>query len=832
MTEPNCICDSFSFPPETVVVAGLTDLTRQTGTFAEFRRALLRAISIRTTASIEEHPLWSLRYLIERDRDSLRKTLSAIGNWRGRHPEDFGMMLLEMWAYVCDLTSFYDDVLAHESYVRTSRRRESLRKLVAPLGYIPRPSVAALAELAAFADGRQVVSLSSGTAFRSGEFAGNPPQVFELDVATTIHPLLNEWTFLPVRPNTFGSGNSFRSTFLCELGTVSVEEGDLVLVKIPPFTLPETVASVVDQEGADHVTYTAVTLSNALPVPGNTEVGNVKILKPTLNSPLWTRTAGGMGVVLNPDGTPKDASFFLLDSILPSFQTNDDVLVEAPGSFPLSNATIDKVEVASVELQAASTTEIRDGGTGGGAIIARVPVPAISAQTTRIEVEPRLSFTTYPTPGSVQPVEVTIHHSFVSGGKVTIEALTEIDRIHALTVPTPFEVPRDSTLPGEFELEDVNGLGLLRPGSLNVVTGYFSVQGDPWPMSLATPVRLFGNVINTSRGETVTNETLGTGDGSIANQSFTLKKSPLTYLPSPSESTPSGLTSSLKVYVDGLQWTEVKSFYGRKEDDQIYIVRQNDKNESVVTFGDGALGKRLSTGSVVVGYYRHGGGVATPPAGSIAQIAKPVKGLKSVRSPVAPYGGADAEPSNSLQKFAPRSALLLGRAVSLADLEAAAASYAGVRAVAAEWRWSSELQVPAAHVWYLADGDLTALILGYLRSLTQPNTPIQVERAVASTPTLSIQLTHDPKRFEDEVLGASRTALMDVETGLLPPERLGIGKPLFRSQLFEFLLGVPGVVSVTGLTYNSAPFTAYGIKPAAGYYFDFSTGLILNGRAE
>jgi hypothetical protein len=162
--------------------------------------------------------------LIERDRDALRETLAAIGNWRGRHPEDFGMMLLEMWAYVCDLTSFYDDVLAHESYVRTARRRESLRKLVAPLGYIPRPAVAALAELAAFADGRRVVSLPVGTAFRSGAFDGNPPQVFELDTATTIHPLLNDWAFLPVRPATFGPSNIWLSTFLFEAGSVSSQK--------------------------------------------------------------------------------------------------------------------------------------------------------------------------------------------------------------------------------------------------------------------------------------------------------------------------------------------------------------------------------------------------------------------------------------------------------------------------------------------------------------------------------------------------------------------------------------------------------------------------------
>jgi hypothetical protein len=816
----NCICDDFRFPPEATIIAGLTDLPRQTGTFAEFRRALLRAISIRTTASLENHPLWSLRFLIERDRDGLRETLASIGSWRGRHPQDFGMMLLEMWAYVCDLTSFYDDVLAHESYVRTARRRESLRKLVDPLGYIPRPAVAALAELAAFADGRQVVTLPLGTAFRSGEFDGNPPQVFELDNETAIHPFLNEWTFLPVRPNTLGPFNTYRNLFLCEIGSVSANEDDLVLLRLGPSTYPVTVTAVADYEGADHLNYTAVTLSDALPVPGNLEVGDVEIKKPAGTSSLWTATTtAAFGA--NPSAT---GSFFLLDSVSPFFRTGDDVIVKTPAW--VASLRITKVEVAPVELRAASITEVRDGGTGTGAIIARIPIPAISTPTTRIEVDAILSF------GSAQASEITIYHSFVSAGKITVESLTEIDQSDLLQLRTPIDVPRDSSLPGEFELEDANGTGVLRPGTLNFVTGYFSVQGDPWPTSLATPVRLFGNVIKASRGETVNGEVLGSGDGSVANQSFTLKKSPVSYLPSPSASTPSGLTNTLKIYVDGLQWTEVKSFYGYKEDDQIYIVRQNDKNESVVTFGDGLLGKRLSTGSSVVGYYRHGGGAKMPPAGSITQLAKPVKGLKGVRSPVFPYAGAAEEPSDSLQKFAPRSALLLGRAVSLSDLEAAAASYAGVRAVAAEWRWSSELQVPAAHIWYLADGDLTTLILGHLRGLTQPNTPIQVEPAVAMPATLSIQLTRDPKRFEAEVLSSARTALMDVERGLLPPERLGIGKPLFRSRLFEFLLGVTGVVSITGLTYNSAEFSDFGIKPAAGHYFDFTSGLILNGRTE
>jgi hypothetical protein len=173
--------------------------------------------------------------------------------------------------------------------------------------------------------------------------------------------------------------------------------------------------------------------------------------------------------------------------------------------------------------------------------------------------------------------------------------------------------------------------------------------------------------------------------------------------------------------------------------------------------------------------------------------------------------------------------LLLGRAVSLPDLEAAAASYAGVRAVAAEWRWSHVLQVPAAHIYYLADGDLTELIRNKLRGLTQPDTPIQVEQALPTSAFLSIQLAWDPKRFEAEVLAAVRTALTNVDIGMLAPEILGIGKTLFRSQLFEAVLSVTGVTSVTGLYYYDSNFTNFGIKAPAGHYFDFTNHLYLNG---
>jgi hypothetical protein len=829
----NCPCDQFEFPPPSIITAGLAHLPRQTGTFAEFRRALLRAASIRSTANMEGHPLWSLRYLTERDREGLKLSLSAIGEWRGRHPEDFGMMLLKMWAYVCDLTSFYDSVLAHQSYVRTASRREALAKLVNPLGYVPRPAIGALVDLAAFAEGRRAVTLPVGTAFRSGAFKGHPPQVFELDAETKIHPLLNEWKLLPIRRSTFGATAINLQTVLCKLGSVTVKEGDLVLVKVGSTRHVRTVGSVADQQGVDGETYSAVGLSAAVNIPANTPVSSVTLLKPAATTSLWTRTDYAYGGLFPPSsggsGGPlvvyiATGTWLLLESISRAFRSGQDVIVSRGNSY--WTAGITKVSVESIEIEAAKTVEIT------GDVTATVTVPAIFAQTTQLEVEPAVLNFDFILLAQKDAAEITIHHAFVPAGKVMIEALPEFDRTDPLHVRTPIEQPRDALAPGEFQLEDKNGAGLTRPGMLNFSTGQFTVQDDPWPQTLAAPVKLLGNVIAASRGETVRGEVLGLGDAAVPNQSFTLKKSPLTYLPAPSPDTPSGLTSTLKVYVDGLQWREVPSLYHATSDGEVYIVRENEDHETIVTFGDGERGRRLNTHALVIAEYRHGAEAAMPPVGSIHQLAKPVEGLKSVRSPVAPYGGADAEDAHSLQKYAPRSALLLGRAVSLPDLEAAAASYAGVRAVAAEWRWSGTQQVPAAHIWYLADGDLTQLILQKLRSLTQPDVPIAVEPAVAWTTTLSIQMTIDPRRFEDEVLATARVALMDPETGLLAPERLGIGRPLFRSRIFEFLLNVPGVVSVTGLDFAGSGFSQYGIKPAAGKYFDFSNGLYLNGRAD
>ena len=204
----NCPCDTIVFPPPLTIAAGLDELPLQFATFPQFRTAMLDAITREPALSI----------------------------WRARSSDDFGIMLLEMWAYVCDSIAFYRETIGNEQYVRTAQLRPSLRKLVDLLGYIPRPASSATVDLVALADGRQPVALPPGTAFRSGAFPGGTPQVFELDAATRIHPLLNKWTLNRSRPLTIDSQEGFpliNYSYAWALpSAVSVKAGGILVVAI------------------------------------------------------------------------------------------------------------------------------------------------------------------------------------------------------------------------------------------------------------------------------------------------------------------------------------------------------------------------------------------------------------------------------------------------------------------------------------------------------------------------------------------------------------------------------------------------------------------------
>ena len=307
----------------------------------------------------------------------------------------------------------------------------------------------------------------------------------------------------------------------------------------------------------------------------------------------------------------------------------------------------------------------------------------------------------------------------------------------------------------------------------------------------------------------------------------------MTYLSNPTAENEQGISSTLKLYVNGIEWKEVAYFYGKKPHEQVFIVRQNDEQDSFITFGDGIRGERLPTGvDNVFCTYRFGAGKASPPAGSVTQIGRPVKGLQSVKNPIAASGGADAQTAEGLRVYAPKSALILGRVVSIQDMEAVALAFPNVRTVQTEWGWDGQQQRAVANIWYVGDSDETATkLLTRLKSITDPTTPIQIKRAQPVKIALAIDMDIDPRFVKAKVLAAVRETLMNPKNGKLIPEQLGIGKPLYRSKLFADILAVEGATAINSVFWEGTPLSIFAKTPGSGYYFDFeTTGITLNSK--
>ena len=798
-TVPACRCDGLEPLQSLQIGAGLAHLPLQIAGFPEYRKAML--------AAIRRYP--------------------ALQAWAARQADDPGVMLLEMWAYVCDSLSFYNEVISQEHYLRTARRRPSLRRLVALLGYRPCPAVAGSARLAAFADGTQPVLLPAGTAFRSGGFDENAPQVFELDRDTLIHPLLNKWPIRPPRPGAVPTDNP--DHFLVVLHT-EIKPGALLLLsdsQVSANTQPVRANHVEPYKGADKLTYNRLSLrqsaGTATRLLAGTPLNRLNLLQAADSAALCTLDTAENAI----SGDGRKITLNILNRQI----KRDDYIIITRGAEARWYRILAIEEVMRTSVPP-STMEVNG---------SRFQIPGSKMPVSRIELDVSLNMESRKGSGSdwtdAQRHEIRVYFNMNLAATIVEEPKTTLSPYDALLSDTRMEQPPPEISVTRFFLQDRNGRGVLVNGSADFREGRLSKNtGEIWTPDLSLPAEAYGNILEVVRGEQVRGEILGSGNASLLNQSFKLKKKPLTYLYAPTANNDHGVVNTLTVYVDGIQWKEVSSFYGKKTGDQVYIVRQNDESDTFVTFGDGIRGQRLPSGrDNVVAYYRFGAGKASPPAGSINQIVKPVKGLQRVKNPVSADNGGDAESPEAIRWNAPKSALILGRAVSIQDMEAVALTIPGVQTVQAEWRWHGQTQQTAIHIWYIGDANLGKTIYERLVQVSAPFTPFQIEQAKARKLNLVIDVAVDPRYVGSAVIQALENQLLAPGTGVLTPEQLGVGKSVFRSRIFEAVLAVEGITTVRnlysrelegpGASLSAGLARRYAITPGAGRYFEISLTL-------
>lgn len=383
--------------------------------------------------------------------------------------------------------------------------------------------------------------------------------------------------------------------------------------------------------------------------------------------------------------------------------------------------------------------------------------------------------------------------------------------------PTTLLATDGQSFPGLADLpillQDAHGQGLPLIGDTSGGPG-ITVAGLPDPVApLQPPFLILPNLLPVSRGRTVANEILGSGDATHPAQDFKLAQSPVTYLQQGA-----AWASTLALRVNGQPWTEVSSFFGQAPDARVFVTREDDAGKTHVSFGDGTNGARLPTGrNNVVATYRVGSGAASPPAGKLTVIAQSYPGLRAILNPVAVGGGADPDPPDQIRRYAPRSVLTFGCAVGVFDYEALAAQAPGVARAKAVWAWDDQRQRGLVTIHVGDDPAAATSARAVLAKAGDPNRPIKVKQAQAIAAALTLTVLATPGLDPAAAAAAIIAALADPDTGLFGVGRLAIGQPVFDSQIEAAILAVPGAVAITASQFSPGLGPLH--DPGEGGYF-------------
>ena len=313
---------------------------------------------------------------------------------------------------------------------------------------------------------------------------------------------------------------------------------------------------------------------------------------------------------------------------------------------------------------------------------------------------------------------------------------------------------------------------------------------------LRRTVTVNANVVEATHGETVT-ELLGSGDGSVPHQRFTLKKPPLTHVPA---ADPSGVRSTLELRVNDLLWEGVPSLHGRSAEAHVYTLRLDDEGQPHILFGDGRQGARLPTGSDnVVARYRTGVGLeGEVEAGALTVLQGRPLGVRGVINPVPATGGADPDSRDEAREVAPLTVRTMGRIVSLRDHADFARGFAGVGKAEARALWNGRGRIVGVTVGSAAGEPIpeeSALFRELEAAMARVRAGFEPFRLASFQPlyfqvdaAVKVAPAHDP----DRVLPQAEDALLK----RFSYTSRDFGAPVSASEVMAVLQGVEGVGAV------------------------------------
>lgn len=113
---PICPCENFEHPQVISNPPGRDTIAYRVGDYTTFRHALL--LPLKDTQGQPQE--------------------TELQNWNPSATGDLALQLVEWWAYLADILTFYNERIANQSYLRTADLPESVQRLIRP-PWLPAP---------------------------------------------------------------------------------------------------------------------------------------------------------------------------------------------------------------------------------------------------------------------------------------------------------------------------------------------------------------------------------------------------------------------------------------------------------------------------------------------------------------------------------------------------------------------------------------------------------------------------------------------------------------------------------------------------------------------
>jgi hypothetical protein len=730
---------------------------------------------------------------------------SALQNLKTRDDDDFTIALLDGWAMIADVLTFYSERIANESYLRTATERGSVLELARSIGYELNPGVAASTYLVFSVDtavgAPGYANIDAGTKVQSIPGPDETAQVFE-----TLQDLYADkaWNSIAVKSTEYQTIDTNTTQLYLSGTTTNLNTGDALLI-----------IDVEREKNTDSTKWDLRWVKEVETFPDTDAEKSYTVV--TLDSALDS--------VLS-ESTTDDLKVYALRQLAARFGHNapDPTLVTLPGDgavgdtwpgFDTYGSPMD-LDNAYPKIVAGSWVAFVN-NEGYAEIYNLVTVTfysranfALSGKVTHIALDTTEHLDLFPRRETVVyaqseelPWAETAFYDPVFGKNITLDQpVSDLPADRLLLVSglvasikviyeNGFKLefgPADSDSDRIFEVATLKEKTPSEGSTSLVLTEPLKNAYDP------TTVLIYGNVAYATEGETTNDEVLGSGDATQANQSFELSKTPLTYIPA---STASGGESTLEIWVNEVKWTEVSSLYDRGSEEHIYVTRLADDGSVTVIFGDGESGARLPTGQDnVKATYRTGTGVdGLLQAEQLSLLITRPLGVKSVINPEATEGAADPQELEDARENAPTTVLTLDRVVSQLDYEDFARNFSGIAKALATWTWNEHsrgiyLTVAGEEGAPLsADSSTITSLRDSLLEYGNPLVPIQIESYKEAKFKLAGTVYVDADRDPEDV----GTAVNDALKGAFSFDAREFGQPVTLSEVEAVIQNVEGV---------------------------------------